>query len=66
MGPLAGLRVVEIAGIGPGPFACMLLADLGAEVIRVDRATGGSPFSANPADIMSRGRQSVALNLKSD
>lgn len=66
MGPLAGYRVVEIAGIGPAPFACMLLADMGAEVIRIDRASGGSPFSANPADIMSRGRQSIALNLKSE
>lgn len=66
MGPLAGYRVVEIAGIGPAPFACMLMADLGAEIIRIDRASGGSPFAANPADIMSRGRQSIALNLKSE
>ena len=41
MGPLAGVRVVEVAGIGPGPFCAMLLADLGAEVVRVDRDRGG-------------------------
>ena len=55
-GPLAGLRVIEIAGIGPGPFAAMLLSDLGAEVIRVERAgavrgAGGSaPASDGSAD----------------
>jgi alpha-methylacyl-CoA racemase len=59
-GPLAGLRVVEIAGIGPGPFAGMMLADAGADVIRVDRA------DARPAgvDVMGRGRRSVAVDLK--
>lgn len=64
MGPLSGIRVVEVAGIGPAPFACMLLADMGAEVIRIDRATGGVAFGANPADLMNRGRQSIILNLK--
>ena len=43
MGPLHGIRVVEFAGIGPGPFAAMLLSDMGAEVIRVDRKGGRSP-----------------------
>lgn len=62
-GPLKGTRIIEMAGIGPGPFACMLLADLGAEVIRIDRAGGGEP-SPNPADVMGRGRRSLALNLK--
>ena len=64
MGPLQGYRVVEVSGIGPGPFACMLLADMGAEIIRIDRTIGGNSFGANPADIMGRGRESVALNLK--
>jgi alpha-methylacyl-CoA racemase len=41
-GPLAGIRVLELAGLGPGPYACMLLADLGAEVIRVDRPGGAA------------------------
>ena len=60
-GPLAGLKVVEFAGIGPGPFCAMLLSDLGADVIRIDRkgAKGG-----HPADLTSRGRRSVALDLK--
>ncbi|MFT5481582.1 MAG: alpha-methylacyl-CoA racemase [Halieaceae bacterium] len=66
-GPLTGLKVVEFAGIGPGPFACMLLADLGADVIRVDRLTGGNALGAqeNPADVLNRGRRSIAVNLKS-
>jgi alpha-methylacyl-CoA racemase len=61
MGPLSGLRVIELAGIGPGPFCAMMLADMGAEVIRVDRkgAGGGSKF-----DILSRNRRSIALDLK--
>lgn len=66
MGPLAGIRVVELAGIGPGPFCAMVLSDLGAEVIRVDRAgsgTGGDT-STPPADVLNRGRRSVAVDLK--
>lgn len=65
MGPLAGVRVVEVAGIGPGPFCAMVLADLGAEVVRVDRATsvGADPDAAR-FDILSRGRRSVAVDLK--
>lgn len=65
-GPLTGIRVVELAGIGPGPFAAMLLADLGADVIRIDRP-GPSPLPVPmppEADILRRGRPSVALNLK--
>jgi len=61
-GPLAGLRVIEIAGIGPGPFCCMMLADLGAEVLRIDRPAG--PPGGHPADVLGRGRRSVALDLK--
>ena len=62
-GPLRGVRVVEIAGIGPGPHACMLLADLGADVIRVERP-GGGLLSAGRHDVMNRSRPSVALDLK--
>ncbi|MEE2674476.1 MAG: CaiB/BaiF CoA-transferase family protein [Myxococcota bacterium] len=66
MGPLEGVKVVELAGIGPGPFASMMLADMGAEVIRVDRTSrvrGGDP-EVPPKDPMSRGRRSVAVDLK--
>ncbi len=63
-GPLEGVRVVEMAGIGPGPHACMLLSDMGAEVIRVDRTKGGTAVGANPADVMARGRKSIAVDLK--
>lgn len=61
MGPLAGLTVIEMAGIGPGPFCGMLLADMGARVIRVERRDGPP---GSPADVTARGRQSVALDLK--
>lgn len=61
-GPLAHLRIIEMAGLGPGPLAGQLLADLGADVIVIDRASG----KANPADINRRNKRSVALNLKSD
>lgn len=64
-GPLAGVRVVELAGIGPGPFAAMVLADLGADVVRVDRPGGGA-LGIDPAfDITNRGKRSVVLDLKS-
>lgn len=64
-GPLHGVRVVELVGIGPGPFAAMMLADLGADVIRVDRPGGGALQVAPPErDIMGRGRASVAIDLK--
>lgn len=63
-GPLAGLRVVELAGIGPGPYAAMLLADLGAEVVRVERP-GAQPATLQPEkDITRRSRRSVVLNLR--
>lgn len=65
-GPLAGLRVVELAGIGPAPFAAMLLADLGADVIRIDRpgeATLPVPLPPD-RDVLRRGRPSVSLHLK--
>ncbi len=66
-GPLAGFRVVEIAGIGPGPFAAMMLADMGAEVIRIDRAApggGGTLDGAPHGDLLRRNRRSVAVDLK--
>ena len=62
-GPLRGVRVVELAGIGPGPHACTILADLGADVIRVDRP-GGQTFATGRYDVLTRGRPSVALDLK--
>jgi alpha-methylacyl-CoA racemase len=65
-GPLAGLRVLELAGIGPGPHAAMILADLGADVVRIDRPVPGeAPVPNAPAlDYLLRGRRSVALDLK--
>lgn len=62
-GPLSGIRFVEFAGIGPGPFCGMLLSDLGADVVRIDRA-GGNP-KGSAADVTGRGRRSIALDLKS-
>lgn len=62
-GPLTGVKVVEIAGIGPGPHACMILADLGADVIRIERP-GGGMFGSGEHDVLTRGRPSVALDLK--
>ncbi|AWN51994.1 CaiB/BaiF CoA-transferase family protein [Methylobacterium sp. 17Sr1-1] len=62
-GPLAGLRIVEFAGIGPGPFAAMLLADMGAELVRLDRPGGSDPYSKT---IVSRGRPTVTVDLKDD
>jgi alpha-methylacyl-CoA racemase len=63
-GPLRGVRVVEIAGIGPGPHAAMLLADLGADVIRVERPAGAGSAGPRETDLLTRGRPSVALDLK--
>jgi alpha-methylacyl-CoA racemase len=73
MGPLAGVRVIELAGMGPGPFAAMMLADMGADVIRVDRFAGGAELpdterrvrGQDPSRyVMHRGRRSVAVDLK--
>jgi alpha-methylacyl-CoA racemase len=65
-GPLEGVRIVELAGIGPGPYACMLLADAGADIVRVDRATGSrpSPGTGPHWDLLNRSRRSVAVDLK--
>jgi alpha-methylacyl-CoA racemase len=66
-GPLAGLRVIEMVGLGPCPFAAMMLADMGAEVIRIDRKAGGAgpfPMLGTKYDVMARNRKSLALDLK--
>lgn len=62
MGALAGVKIVEIAGIGPGPFCAMMLADLGAEVIRVDRKSAAG--EGGPHNILNRNRKSIAVDLK--
>jgi alpha-methylacyl-CoA racemase len=66
MGPLAGLKIIELAGLGPGPFCAMLLADMGAEVLRIDRKDGsGRPIRLDDTkDALNRGRRSVAMDLK--
>ena len=65
-GPLSGYRIIELAGIGPGPFAAMMLADMGAEVIRVERAAAvRGPAPATPHfDVLLRGRRNIAIDLK--
>jgi len=63
-GPLTSLRVVEMAGIGPAPYAAMLLADMGADVVRVDRPGGFADPAAAARDLVNRGKRSVALDLK--
>ncbi|MFP6583081.1 MAG: CaiB/BaiF CoA-transferase family protein [Candidatus Hydrogenedentota bacterium] len=62
MGPLAGVKIVEIAGIGPGPFCAMMLADLGAEIVRVDRKS--SEGEGAPHNVLNRNRKSIAVDLK--
>ncbi|WP_344212601.1 CaiB/BaiF CoA-transferase family protein [Kribbella sancticallisti] len=64
MGPLRGVKVVELAGIGPAPFACMMLAELGAEVLRIERPGGGIALGPPELELINRGRRSVALDLK--
>jgi len=66
MGPLQGTKILEIAGIGPGPFAAMMLSDMGAEVVRIDRAQSVSgEFPEQPSgDILNRGRRSIGVDLK--
>ncbi len=63
MGPLAGYRIVELAGIGPGPFCGMMLSDMGAEVIRIDRL---NPGAGRSKDVLARNRRSVAVDLKTE
>ena len=66
MGPLAGVRIIEMAGIGPGPFCGMMLSDMGAEVIRVDRKSAADLGVEMPRqfNVLNRGRRSIALDLK--
>ncbi|SOD72157.1 alpha-methylacyl-CoA racemase [Jatrophihabitans sp. GAS493] len=64
MGPLSGIRIVELAGIGPGPHAAMILADLGADVVRIDRPSGGLKLGSEIVDPMLRGRRRVTADLK--
>ncbi|MFZ1833560.1 MAG: CoA transferase, partial [Pseudomonadales bacterium] len=66
MGPLDGFRILEIAGMGAAPFTAMMLADMGAEVLRIERP-GGNPMTrmADPAaDVLSRGRRCVCIDIK--
>src|SRR6266567_9227003 len=66
MGPLSGVKIVELAGIGPGPFAGMLLSDMGADIIRVDRAQQVNPAQFDKVNLepMYRGRRSIGVDLK--
>ena len=63
MGPLAGIRIIEFAGLGPAPFCAMVLSDLGAEIIRIDRCSDAKG-AAGPQNPVNRGRRSLALDLK--
>jgi alpha-methylacyl-CoA racemase len=63
-GPLAGYKIIEIAGIGPGPFAAMMLSDMGAEVVRVERVQAVRDSASSNWDVMQRGRKNVAIDLK--
>jgi alpha-methylacyl-CoA racemase len=64
-GPLAGVKVIELGGIGPGPHAAMVLADLGADVVRV-RRPGGLQIPAENLDLLHRGKRIVDLDVKSE
>jgi alpha-methylacyl-CoA racemase len=64
VGPLEGIRVLEIASIGPGPFACMMLADMGADVLRVARPEPSWPLGGPAPDTVGRGRPTIAIDLK--
>jgi len=64
MGPLHGVRVIELESLAPAPFGCMVLADLGADVLRVDRPGAGGHPVVQPSDPLVRGRRSIRLNLK--
>lgn len=65
-GPLAGIRIIEFAGLGPGPFCAMMLADHGADVVRVDRLAPSSPLPGDPRDdFLNRSRRGIGIDLKS-
>ena len=63
-GPLSGFKIIEMAGIGPGPFCGMMLSDLGAEILRIDRADKVRPDATPNKELLARGRKSVGVNLK--
>ena len=63
-GPLAGLKVVEMAGLGPAPFCGMLLADMGAQVLRITRPGPTAPLQDGRFDVFARGKQSIAADLR--
>jgi alpha-methylacyl-CoA racemase len=65
-GPLAGLRVIEFAGIGPGPFAGQMLADMGADVVLIERAADAARAAKHPRHLSNRGKRSIAVDLKSE
>ena len=66
MGPLSGVKIVELAGIGPGPFAGMLLSDMGADIVRIDRAQQVNPATFDKPNLepLYRGRRSIGVDLK--
>ena len=64
MGPLKGVKIIEFGGIGPGPFCGMMLSDMGADVIRVERKSGGLSLSDYKYDVMTRNRRSIRIDLK--
>ena len=64
MGPLNGITVIELAGIGPGPFCATLLSDMGARVIRVERPAAVRPDRGPQLDVLTRGRESIAIDMK--
>jgi alpha-methylacyl-CoA racemase len=64
MGPLQGIKIIEMAGIGPGPFCAMMLSDMGAEVIRIDRLNAKG--TGHTANVLNRGRKSITLDLKNE
>ncbi|MCY3732764.1 MAG: CaiB/BaiF CoA-transferase family protein [Chloroflexi bacterium] len=66
MGPLSGIRIIEFQGIGPGPFCGMILSDMGADIVRIDRASNAPSEAPDdpPGDLLARGRRSIALDLK--
>jgi alpha-methylacyl-CoA racemase len=64
MGPLDGVRVIEIASLAPGPFGCMILADLGADVLRIDRVQACGPQAPTPPGVLTRSRRSAGIDLK--
>ena len=64
MGPLKGYKIIEFAGIGPGPFCAMMLSDMGADIIRLDRKGATARFDDPKYEVLHRGRRSAAIDLK--